>query len=309
MCVTQTPDVSICIPTFRRPRSLARLLDSLSQQKLPEGLDVEIVVVDNDAAGQAQSRVTAVCDAARSARWLVEPRQNIALARNRALRAARGNWIAFIDDDEVPEPDWLAELLRVQRLYDADAVTGPSLPRFESAPPAWIAEGRFFERTRWTTGTRLDCAFTNNVLIRSRSIALMEALFDERMGLTGGEDTEFFLRFANAGRAIVWCDTAIVHDTVPETRANLPWILARSYRMGACLAYIQRKTDPGAVTALRIVAHGARCVAAGILRLAASLAAGRAAAAGALQAASFGAGRIGGVFGLQYSEYREIHGE
>jgi glycosyltransferase involved in cell wall biosynthesis len=303
------PDVSICIASFRRPRGLARLLDSLFRQKLPEGLDVEIVVVDNDAAGEARSRALALCDAARTARWFVEPRQNIALARNRAVFEARGRWIAFIDDDEVPEADWLAELLRVQRLYDADAVTGPCLPRFESPPPAWIEEGGFFERPRWPTGRHLDRAYTNNVLTRSRSLALMEALFDERMGLTGGEDTEFFQRFANAGHAIVWCDTAMVYDAVPETRANLRWILARSYRMGACLAYIQRKTDPGSVTVLRVLVHGARCVAAGILRLAASVVGGRVAAAGALHLASFGAGRMGGLFGLQYTEYRRTHGD
>jgi glycosyltransferase involved in cell wall biosynthesis len=307
--VKGTPDVSICIATFRRPRGLARLLGSLSEQKLPEGLDVEIVVVDNDAAGEARSRAMALCGAARTARWFVEPRQNIALARNRAVREARGHWIAFIDDDEVPDGGWLAELLRVQRLYDADAVTGPCLPRFESPPPTWIEKGGFFERPRWPTGRHLDRAYTNNVLVRSRSLALMEALFDERMGLTGGEDTEFFQRFAKAGHAIVWCDTAIVYDAVPETRANLRWILARSYRMGACLAYIQRKTDPGSVTVLRVLVHGARCVAAGILRLAASVVGGRAAAAGALHLASFGAGRMGGLFGLQYAEYRRTHGD
>jgi hypothetical protein len=136
----------------------------------------------------------------------------------------------------------------------------------------------------------------------------MEALFDERMSLTGGEDTEFFQRFARAGHRIVWCDTAMVYDTVPETRANLWWILARSYRIGACSVYVQRKADPGSLTALRVLVHGARCIATGILRLAASVAGGRAAAATALHLASFGAGRVGGVFGLQYAEYRRIHG-
>ena len=304
--------MALCVLTYRRPAGLARLLGALGDLRFPDAApEIRLLVVDNDPEAPARS----VCDALAtrlpfSIDYLVEKRRGISQARNAALGAVLGaaEFVAFIDDDEVPEADWLAELLRVQRLYDADAVTGPCLPRFESPPPAWIEEGGFFERPRWPTGRHLDRAYTHNVLVRSRSLANMEALFDERMGLTGGEDTEFFQRFARAGHRIVWCDTAMVYDSVPETRANLRWILARSYRIGACSVYVQRKADPGSITVLRVLAHGVRCVAAGILRLAASVARGRAAAAAALHLASFGVGRLGGVVGLQYAEYRRTHG-
>jgi hypothetical protein len=78
----KTPDVSICIATYRRPFGLARLLDSLAKLKLPGGIAVEIVGVDNDAEGVASSQAIGACDAARDVRWFVEPRQNIALARS-----------------------------------------------------------------------------------------------------------------------------------------------------------------------------------------------------------------------------------
>ncbi len=305
--------MALCVLTYRRPAGLARLLGALRDLRLPDAaLEIRLVVVDNDPEASAR----AVCDALGSRlpfsiSYLVEKRRGIPQARNAALGAAMAtaDFVAFLDDDEVPEPDWLAELLRVQRVYDADAVTGPCLSRFDAPPPRWIEEGRFFERPRWPTGRPLHFAYTGNVLVRTRSLAAMEALFDERMGLTGGEDGEFFQRFARAGHRIVWCDTAVVHDSVPESCANLRWILARAYRAGAAEAYIERKLLPGPTTALRVLVHGAYCIAKGSLLLLAAVPRGRAAAAAALRLASFGAGRVGGLVGLRYPEYRRTHGD
>jgi len=304
--------VALCVVTYRRPAGLARLLDALQNLRLPEGApDVRLVVVDNDPEASARG----VCDGVAaglpfSIRYLVEKRRGIPQARNAALGAVLGtaDFVAFVDDDEVPEPDWLAELLRVQRAFDADAVTGPCLPRFDAPPPSWIEKGGFFDLPRWPTGRPLHFAYTGNVLIRERSVATMEELFDERLALIGSEDSEFFQRFSRAGHRIVWCDTAVIHDSVPESCANLPWILARAYRAGAAEAYIERKLRPRPMTALRVLAHGGYCIAKGSLLLATAALRGRAAAAAALRLASFGIGRIGGVFGLQYSEYRDIHG-
>jgi GT2 family glycosyltransferase len=305
--------VAVCVLTYHRPAGLARLLGALQDLRFPDAApEIRLVVVDNDPEASARG----VCDEldARlpfSVTYLVEKRRGIPQARNAALGAAMGaaEFVAFLDDDEIPEPDWLAELLRVQRLYDADAVTGSCLPRFDAPPPRWIEEGGLFERPRWPTGRPLHFAYTGNVLVRTRSLAAMEALFDERLALIGSEDSEFFQRFARAGYRIIWCDTAVVHDTVPESCANLRWILARAYRAGAAEAYIERKLLPGPTTALRVLAHGAYCIAKGSLLLATAALRGRAAAAGALHLASFGAGRMGGLFGLQYAEYRRTHGD
>src|SRR5262245_43712878 len=91
------PEISICIASTR-PAGLARLLESLAGQKLPEAT-VEVVLVDN-----------APCEASRAAarawqgpgplRRFEEEVRNVALARNRAVDAAQGRWLAFVDDDE-----------------------------------------------------------------------------------------------------------------------------------------------------------------------------------------------------------------
>jgi hypothetical protein len=100
----------------------------------------------------------------------------------------------------------------------------------------------------------------------------------------------------------------VVHDSVPESCVNLGWILARAYRSGAAEAYIERKLLPGPATALRVLTHGAYCITKGLLLLVVAALRSRAAAAAALRLASFGAGRVGGLVGLLYPEYRGTHG-
>ncbi len=302
----------VCIITFRRPQGLYRLLGALQQQEFPcQAPELRVVVVDNDPEESARS----VCVDARS--WLtppliyrVEKRRGIPQARNTAIAASldHSDFLAFIDDDEVPDPGWLAELQRVQRSRDADAVAGPHLPRFCDSPPRWIAEGGFFESPRHTTGARIEYAFTHNVLVRTAALASMDALFDERMALTGGSDAEFFRRFARTGRRIVWADDALVFESVPPTRARLGWLLARAFRVGCSSAWIERRSAAPSASAVWLLANGAWCIAKGLLQLPLAALRGRAAAVHALRLAGYGAGRLWSLAGLSYREYRTTHG-
>ena len=83
-------DVSICIATYRRRHELARLFASLSRLKVPEGVRVEVIVVDNDPASDPADAPSADALAPFALRWLREPRRNIAYARNLAVANARG---------------------------------------------------------------------------------------------------------------------------------------------------------------------------------------------------------------------------
>ena len=106
-----TPAVSIIIPTFRRPdRAVDAARSALAQ--VCEAT-FEVVLVDNDPAGSALAQLRAMADARITV--IHEPHAGVANARNAGLRAARGDMIAFLDDDEIAPEAWLAELLRVQR--------------------------------------------------------------------------------------------------------------------------------------------------------------------------------------------------
>jgi glycosyltransferase involved in cell wall biosynthesis len=292
--------IAVCIPSYRRPGGLHALLGALQQLRFEAGDgEVVLVVVDNDADGSALP----VCESARGwlrfpLRYAREPRKGIPFARNAALAAAAdADWIAFVDDDEVPDPGWLAELVRVQRETGADVVTGPVLPRFEVPPPAWLEQGGFFAATRRATGTRLDTAYTNNLLARVGLLAASAELFDLRLTRGVGEDTELFSRLASQGARIVWADEAVVHEAIPPKRARLRWLIARSYSVGTATTHIALRRAGGSA-AVQAIAHGGWCLAKGLL-LAALHAASRARCVQGLELAAFGCGRLARLLGVR----------
>jgi len=253
--------VSICIATYKRPRALERLLRSLHELTFDgEPPLVDVVVVDNDPVGSARP----ACDAVRrehACRWpiayLTEERRGISYARNAALSHAAedADYVAFLDDDETPRARWLAELLHTRERYRADVVAGAVVPRFEVDPPKWVLKGRFFERRRHPTGTHIDRAATNNVLLRSALNHVDDFWFDERYALTGGEDTHFFRRIHLAGKRMIWCDEAEVDDWIPPDRVDPAWICRRQYRIGTTEARIRSELEPGSEARTRTIGY------------------------------------------------------
>ena len=126
------PLISVCICTYRRPQMLSRLLNALGDIDTAGLFTYSIVVVDNDRTGSSR---TLVADFAESSRlpvsYAIEPRQNIALARNKAVAHADGDFLAFIDDDEVPTRGWLRHLFEACGRYDVDGAPGPARPQLD----------------------------------------------------------------------------------------------------------------------------------------------------------------------------------
>src|SRR5262245_22044824 len=97
--------ICVCICTYRRPAFLTALLHALVDQETEGRFTYSVVVVDNDRARSEEAVVRDfTASTTLAVHYGVEPRQNIALARNRAIENARGEFVAFIDDDECPPP-------------------------------------------------------------------------------------------------------------------------------------------------------------------------------------------------------------
>ncbi|MFZ6725901.1 glycosyltransferase [Undibacterium sp. MH2W] len=231
--------VSVCICTFRRPALLRRLLLAVFSQKITD-IALNVVVVDNDVH-QSASEVLAEMAARFSGQLTCIPlsESNISLARNAAIRAATGEWICMVDDDELPDDDWLATLLNTQAQYSADVVFAPVVPEYAAGVPAWIIRGGYFDRRRLPTGTIIDDknARSGNVLVRRTLLDQLtikgeEGPFDPAFGKTGGEDSMLFRSLDALGAKMVWCDEAPVSEIVPVDRATGAWLLQRSFRTG-----------------------------------------------------------------------------
>ena len=230
----QRPEhITVCICTYRRVPLLGRLLRRLAEQRR-DGFSFSIVVVDNDAAGSARSLVA---ETARSAgvevAYDIEPELNIALARNRAVGHARGDYIALIDDDELPEDDWLLVLRAALIRYAADGILGPVLPDFEAPPPQWIVRSRIHEKRGPGTGEvlRWQDTRTSNALLRRALFQRPEDRFRSEFA-KGGEDVDFFARAIARGCRFVWCDEAPVHESIPVERCRRAYVLRRALLRG-----------------------------------------------------------------------------
>jgi succinoglycan biosynthesis protein ExoM len=302
--------VSICIITYQRPEGIERLIDRIGRLefKYIEPPNLEIIVVDNDLAGLACK----FCEQIKlELKWPItfgiESERGISYARNHAIDLASkaSKFIVTIDDDEVPESQWLEELLLVQQKYDADVVAGPVLPFFsDKNVPNWVKKGKFFDLPRYPTGYPIQVAFAGNVLVRSEILRKLDKPFDERFSLTGGEDSDLFMRLFQAGYKMVWANDAIAHESIPQTRTTIGYILRRAYRSWSTHSLLERELYPSfQVQSIRTF-KGIGLIVIGILLIIPSLFQGKYAVVKALRFICRGCGTISGLLGINYEEYR-----
>lgn len=225
--------ISVCVCTYKRPEYLGRLLSELSQQVTDDVFTYSIVVVDNDCERSAEAVVrNFAAGSAVSIEYCVEPQQNIALARNQAVTHAKGDFIAFIDDDEFPTARWLGSLLKTIHQFEADGVLGPVKPHFTLQPPRWIVEGHFHDRPMHATGSRLDWNYcrTGNVLFKRRIFLGQTQPF--RPECLSGEDQNFFRRMIERGHSFTWCNDAVVYEIVQPGRCKRRFLIKRALVRG-----------------------------------------------------------------------------
>jgi succinoglycan biosynthesis protein ExoM len=231
----RTHHLCVCICTFKRPELLKRLLASLASQRTAALFTYSVVVADNDAMKSAEPVVAAFSSQSPlHVTYCFEPQQNIALARNRAIEHASGDFVVFIDDDEFPVQDWLRNLLETYLAYGVDGVLGPVNPWFECDPPSWVRKGGFFDRPNHATGYKLSWAEcrTGNVLFRRSVLDGVATPFRSEFD-TAGEDMDFFRRMINKGCAFIWCSDAVVYEVVPAARCTRSFLLRRALLRGS----------------------------------------------------------------------------
>ncbi len=226
--------ISVCICTFKRPYLLKRLLEKLNCQITENLFTYSVVIADNDAAESAKRVVSefAACSL-NEVKYCIEHRKNIALARNKALEHAQGDFIAFIDDDEYPTMNWLLSLFKACNVSGIDGVLGPVKPYFEQKPPKWVTRGGFFERPTHATGYKISLseARTGNVMFRRNILDGVQEPFRAEFG-TGGEDVDFFRRMIDKGNVFIWCNEAIVYEAVSMKRCKRSYLLKRALLRG-----------------------------------------------------------------------------
>jgi succinoglycan biosynthesis protein ExoM len=304
--------VAICICTRGRPKMLRRCLDSIASQVVEKWLYVQVIVASN---GEGKNANWDACKFFKRfpLTFLHDDHASIARARNRAMLHARSmdaGWIAFIDDDEVADPTWLAKLMAPQLLsvpiLAGDRVLLNPVPAPFWCPPYKRPEPRGL-RAR-TTASTANIRFTSELVDRGLR-------FDERLGLTGGEDTDFFSRAYAAGFSIYRTDEAVTFEYMHAERVTFRGQAYRAYWVAAANAGRQARTRGRTAALARVALPAALSVAEGLLHMALAVPAAvlgprrfkQLTLRGAKRIAR-GVGKVAGALGKQPLPYLVVHG-
>ncbi|MEE9335545.1 MAG: glycosyltransferase family 2 protein [Granulosicoccaceae bacterium] len=245
--------VAICICTYKRPDGLTKLLDKLTQ--LTPATPDAVVVIDNHKDGEG----AAVCSRLAASypfelHYAIEAEPGISYARNSAVSLAlqqQADLIAFLDDDEWPEPNWLTELIRVQTDTDADAVGGPTLSVFPPNSPESLTSNPYYGADMSIEdGSRCHLQAAGNFIIRASTISDMgPAFFRTEFAHSGGEDLAFFLTLTQKGARMAWAANAVVHEAVPANRMSRDWLKGRIINIANSRVRVMQILEPGIVPA------------------------------------------------------------
>jgi GT2 family glycosyltransferase len=222
------PHITVVICTRERPGALARCLDSLLVQDYPA---FKVLVVDNAPTTEATAEVVRSAGRRGPVEYLREPKAGLSFARNAAVAAAPNQILAWLDDDEVADVNWLAEVARALADHpDADVVSGVIVPaELETKAQLWFeqfgghSKGRGFRPDVFSPatahrqsplyplppfGTGANMTFRPGVIERIGG-------FDTALGAgtpaMGSEDTLAFTQVLVAGGTIVYQPSAITH--------------------------------------------------------------------------------------------------
>lgn len=250
-------DIAVC--TFRR-EALSETLASLAHVIVPPDVRLGIIVADNDVEPSARARVeAAMTRLAMDVRYVHCPAGNISIARNACLDNSCADFLAFVDDDETVEPQWLDRLLTEAEKENADVVLGPVRALYAADAPGWMRRGDFHSTRPVWLGGEIRTGYTCNVLMRLAAPSIAGRRFDLALGRSGGEDTIFFDQVHAAGGRIAFASEAWVDEPVPASRATFPWLARRRLRMGQTHGRLLAERQENRIAAASLAA--AKCTA------------------------------------------------
>ena len=237
--------LTICIPTYKRPQMLKKLILSIMSNNVDQSLikDAYIIIVDNDIERTAEditNELKTICSDPFKLSYHNYPKKGLSNVRNeifkRALESAP-NYIICIDDDEYTTPDWLIQLISTITLNKGDIAMGPVIPEIESKVSTAVSYW-FKLPIQKINNQRIDYFESGNFIICTKFLLQNQLKFDNRFNLTGAEDSYFGVIALNKGAKIFWAAHAKAYETISEKRATLNWLVKRSYRGALTFTYI-----------------------------------------------------------------------
>jgi len=246
-------EITVCICTHNRPDYVRDCLAGLARQTVPPGR-FAILVVDSGSTGEIPAELARLAAAANAALLRLD-QPGVSRARNAGADACTTPCIAYIDDDAVPAPDWIARILAALAETPPPAVLGGrALPVWEAPLPPWWpdslrgvlsiveAEGRgAYGDPHLPAGL---APYTVNMVVNVQALRAMGGFADGagRFGtsLLSDEDVQLAWRLRDAGLPVRYDSRIVVHHQIQATRLTPAWLLARLYWQGASTVLTRR---------------------------------------------------------------------
>ncbi len=232
------PMISIAIPTYNRAEELRLTLESLTRLKAAE-IEHEILIIDNHCSDSTADVVESAAGRfSDRLRRVVELKQGLCHARNRAIVEARGEIVAFLDDDVEVDPAWLQALASAFSCGDYAAVGGKAYLIYPQMRPAWITDRDEGLLSKVDHGAdrrpaKADELFGLNLSFRKEWLRRVGGFRTDldRVGtlLLSGGDTELLERLERAGGSLLYEPAAVVGHRVAPERLRRRWFFSRLY--------------------------------------------------------------------------------
>jgi len=243
--VADSIEISVIVCTYNRVEPLRNALNSLVRQEPESRFTFEIVVIDDGSTDRTEDAVRTIITKSPTVpiRYIHHKGVGIADARNRGVMTASGKWIAFFDDDQWAEPDWLAELYRIAVEVGVDCVGGGVVL---DLPDSIDMELNKFCRSLLSEKRPLEGrAGFKNLLVGTGNILILRNVF-ERVGMfdnqmNRGSDRDFFWRALKMGVKMWYAPKAIVHHIIPESRLTYEHFKGLSLSIGLSNALLRYK--------------------------------------------------------------------
>jgi glucosyl-dolichyl phosphate glucuronosyltransferase len=238
---------SVIVCTYNRAGMLPAAFAALAAQRVAPALEWELVVVDNNSSDDTRAVVEAFrARAPMPVSYVFEARQGLSFARNTGVAAAKGDVIAFTDDDTIPAPDWVAGTVAGLNEFKAQVTGGRILLDWPAPVPAWLARqpGLFgslsqmdYDRTERLVEERGHPQIWGGNMSFRREVFDRIGLFDTRLGrvaqrLYSGEDVDFVRRALAAGLIVVFDARLVVWHRVPLERMRRRYFLRWHFQGG-----------------------------------------------------------------------------
>jgi glycosyltransferase involved in cell wall biosynthesis len=243
--VITSPMISVIVCTYNRSAMLRDTLASLAQMTLPANLGWELLVVDNNSNDDTRHEAEAFAQrSGLNVRHLFEPRPGKSFALNTGIKEAKGELLAFTDDDITVDTHWLVEISKAFEEHNCLAVGGRILPVWHAPKPHWFYEERPFSLRAVSVHYDLGedaCEATIppfGANMAFRRIAFNRyGLFRTDLGPCGsvkmpGEESELFQRLSRAKEKVVYAPKAIVYHPVPKERLQKAYAQSLFYNAG-----------------------------------------------------------------------------